>query len=37
MKWVVSSVCALCLGMPLALAAQETDLNGKIAVELNAV
>jgi len=37
MKWVVSSVCALCLGMLLALAAQETDLDGKIAVELNAV
>ena len=37
MKWVVSGVCTLFFGVSSTLSAQETDLDGKIAVELNAV
>lgn len=36
MKWLVGGACALGLGVSCAAQAQETDLTGKIAVELNA-
>ncbi|MEP5730425.1 MAG: hypothetical protein ABJL67_13775 [Sulfitobacter sp.] len=36
MKWVVWGACALGFGLSLAALAEEVDLTGKIAVELNA-
>ncbi|MEP4194801.1 MAG: hypothetical protein ABJL99_04110 [Aliishimia sp.] len=36
MKWVVGSACALSFVLSMTAHAQETDLTGKIAVELNA-
>ena len=37
MKWLMGGACALGIGFAGAAQSQETDLAGKIAVELNAV
>ncbi len=36
MKWLMASACALGAGVVSAALAQETDMTGKIGVELNA-